>query len=102
MRCVCVDDSGSYDWIWLGWFSGKALSIALAEKGIFVTVVDFSEERGKEVALLVEKANSKFHSNLGFPSAIFVKCDVSNSSECLVLSAHEAFWDSWVYYNPSE
>lgn len=66
-----------------GWCAGKALSIALAEKGIFVTVVDFSEERGKEVALLVEKANSKFHSNLGFPAAVFVKCDVSNSSECL-------------------
>ncbi|XP_030524997.1 prostaglandin reductase-3 [Rhodamnia argentea] len=60
---------------------GKALTIALAEKGIFVTVVDFSEERGKEVALLVEEANSKFHSNLGFPSAIFVKCDVSNSRD---------------------
>ncbi|XP_030466658.2 uncharacterized protein LOC115685707 [Syzygium oleosum] len=66
---------------------GKALSIALAEKGIFVTVVDFSEERGKEVALLVEKANSKFHSNLGFPAAVFVKCDVSNSRD--LVSAFE-------------
>ncbi|KAI6676198.1 hypothetical protein NL676_036994 [Syzygium grande] len=61
---------------------GKALLIALAEKGIFVTAIDFSEERGKEVALLVEKANCKFHSNLGFPTAVFVKCNVSNTSEC--------------------
>lgn len=66
---------------------GKALAIALAEKGIFVTVVDFSEDRGKEVASLVEKANSKFHSSLGFPSSIFVKCDVSNSRD--VVNAFE-------------
>ncbi|XWS54816.1 hypothetical protein CRYUN_Cryun10bG0121700 [Craigia yunnanensis] len=57
---------------------GKALSLALAGKGIFVTVVDFSEEKGKEVAYLIEKENSKFHEKLGFPSAIFVKCDVTN------------------------
>ncbi|XP_068320021.1 uncharacterized protein [Pyrus communis] len=60
---------------------GKALSLALAAKGIFVTVVDFSEERGKEVASLVQKENAKFHSNLGFPSAAFVKCDVSNTGD---------------------
>lgn len=58
---------------------GKALSLALATKGIFVTVVDFSEEKGKEVASIVQKENAKFHSNLGFPSAVFVKCDVSNT-----------------------
>nr|KJB79297.1 hypothetical protein B456_013G042800 [Gossypium raimondii] len=57
---------------------GKALCLALASKGIFVTIVDFSEEKGKEVASLVEKENSKFHQNLGFPSAIFVKCDVTS------------------------
>ncbi|KAA3488697.1 zinc-binding alcohol dehydrogenase domain-containing protein 2-like [Gossypium australe] len=57
---------------------GKALCLALAAKGIFVTIVDFSEEKGKEVASLVEKENSKFHQNLGFPSAIFVKCDVTS------------------------
>ncbi|KAK9056670.1 hypothetical protein SSX86_024032 [Deinandra increscens subsp. villosa] len=55
---------------------GRALSIALAQKGIFVTVVDFSEDKGKEVALLAQKENLKFHSGLKFPSAIFVKCDV--------------------------
>lgn len=61
--------------------TGRALSIALAQKGIFVTVVDFSEDRGKEVALLVQEENIKFHSGLKFPSAIFVKCDVSNKGE---------------------
>ncbi|KAI3809839.1 hypothetical protein L1987_19439 [Smallanthus sonchifolius] len=60
---------------------GRALSIALAQKGIFVTVVDFSEDRGKEVALLAQQESLKFHSGLNFPSAIFVKCDVSNRGE---------------------
>ncbi|GMP38259.1 hypothetical protein CsSME_00009579 [Camellia sinensis var. sinensis] len=64
---------------------GKALCLALAEKGIFVTVVDFSEERGKEVAALVEKENAKFHSMLKFPSAMFIKCDVTNTSELSAL-----------------
>ncbi|KAI3769872.1 hypothetical protein L6452_00986 [Arctium lappa] len=60
---------------------GRALCIALAQKGIFVTVVDFSEERGKEVASLSQNENLKFHSGLKFPSAIFVRCDVSNKGE---------------------
>uniref|UniRef100_A0A6N2L430 Enoyl reductase (ER) domain-containing protein n=1 Tax=Salix viminalis TaxID=40686 RepID=A0A6N2L430_SALVM len=60
---------------------GKALSLALGEKGIFVTVIDFSEEKGKEVASLIEKENAKFHSNLGFPAALFIRCDVSNSRD---------------------
>ena len=63
------------------WFTGKALCLALAAKGIFVTVVDFSEEKGKEVANLVRKENSKFHPNLDFPSALFIHCDVANTSE---------------------
>lgn len=53
--------------------------MALAAKGIFVTVVDFSEEKGKEVASLVQKENAKFHNSLKFPSAIFIKCDVTNT-----------------------
>ncbi|PRQ23047.1 putative 15-hydroxyprostaglandin dehydrogenase (NAD(+)) [Rosa chinensis] len=60
---------------------GKALCLALGAKGVFVTVVDFSEERGKEVASLVQKENAKFHSNLKFPSAIFIKCDVTNTGD---------------------
>ncbi|KAE8680013.1 ARP protein (REF) isoform 2 [Hibiscus syriacus] len=60
---------------------GKSLSLALAKKGVFVTIVDFSEEKGEEVASLVQKENSRFHENLEFPSAIFVKCDVTNPSD---------------------
>ncbi|KAI8532824.1 hypothetical protein RHMOL_Rhmol11G0244600 [Rhododendron molle] len=60
---------------------GKALSVALAEKGVFVTIVDFSEERGKEVLALIEKEIAKFHPKLEFPSAMFVRCDVTNTRE---------------------
>jgi hypothetical protein len=62
-------------------FSGKALCIAFAQKGLFVTVVDFSEENGREVAMLVQKENSKFHRDLRVPSSMFVKCDVSNAGK---------------------
>ncbi|KAL1337060.1 hypothetical protein HN51_031546 [Arachis hypogaea] len=60
---------------------GKGLVLALAEKGVFITIVDYSEERGKEVASLVEKIHTKFHSKLEFPSVMFMKCDVSNSRD---------------------
>ncbi|KAK7400812.1 hypothetical protein VNO78_12119 [Psophocarpus tetragonolobus] len=59
---------------------GKGLALALAEKGVFITIVDFSEERGRDVASFAAKINAKFHSKLEFPSAIFVKCDVTNTS----------------------
>ncbi|KAE9607270.1 putative 15-hydroxyprostaglandin dehydrogenase (NAD(+)) [Lupinus albus] len=60
---------------------GKGLVLALAEKGVFITLVDFSEEKGREVAALVQKINTKFHPNLDFPSALFLKCDVTNSRD---------------------
>jgi hypothetical protein len=46
-----------------------------------VTVVDFSEENGREVATLVQKENGKFHGDLRVPSCLFVKCDVSNAGK---------------------
>jgi hypothetical protein len=49
-----------------------------------VTVVDFSEENGREVASLVQKEHKKFHGDLGVPPAIFIKCDVSNSGKSFV------------------
>lgn len=61
--------------------AGKALALAFAQNGIFVTIVDCSEERGKEVASLAEKENNKFHPKLKFPSATFIKCDVTNTSK---------------------
>ncbi|XP_059653924.1 uncharacterized protein LOC132300732 [Cornus florida] len=60
---------------------GKALCMALAEKGIFVTIVDFSEKNGMEVKSLVEEENAKFHPVLKFPSAMFIRCDVTDTRE---------------------
>ncbi|PWA79250.1 Alcohol dehydrogenase, C-terminal [Artemisia annua] len=60
---------------------GRALCIALAQKGIFVTVVDFSEDKGKEVVSILLKENLKFHPGLKYPSSIFVKCDVTNKEQ---------------------
>lgn len=60
---------------------GKALSLALAERGIFITLVDYSEEAGKQVTALIEKKLVKFYKNLKFPSATFIRCDVTNSGE---------------------
>ncbi|KAJ8530076.1 hypothetical protein K7X08_036911 [Anisodus acutangulus] len=60
---------------------GKALSLALAQKGVFVTIVDFLEEKGKEVAALAEKECAKFHSGLEFPVVMFIRCDVTDAGE---------------------
>lgn len=64
-----------------GSHSGKALTLALAQKGVFVTIIDYSEDRGNEVASLAEKENAKFHSKLDFPSAVFIKCDVTKGGK---------------------
>ena len=58
---------------------GKALSLALAERGIFVSIIDFSEEKGKQVVAYIEKQNAKFHKDLKFPSAMFIRCDVTDT-----------------------
>lgn len=65
--------------------------MALAQKGIFVTVIDFSEEKGKEVVLLIERENTKFHPELKFPSAIFVKCDVTDTSKLSIITFFSIF-----------
>ncbi|GAB4853961.1 hypothetical protein Ancab_018169 [Ancistrocladus abbreviatus] len=59
---------------------GKALCLALGERGVFVSIVDLSD-KGKEVALLVQKDYAQFHADLKFPSAIFIKCDATNRGE---------------------
>lgn len=64
-------------------FQGKALCIALARKGLFVTVIDLSEENGREVVSLVQKENKHVHQYARVPSAIFIKCDVTNGGKLL-------------------
>ncbi|KAL1533957.1 15-hydroxyprostaglandin dehydrogenase (NAD(+)) [Salvia divinorum] len=60
---------------------GRALTIALAQKGIFVTIIDFSQEKGIEAASLAEEEVRKIHAKLKFPAVLFFRCDVSNSNE---------------------
>ncbi|KAL2537386.1 ARP protein (REF) [Forsythia ovata] len=59
---------------------GKALVLALASKGIFITIIDFSD-KGQEVASLAGNEVSKFHSEPGFPPVMFIKTDVTNTNE---------------------
>ncbi|KAJ6806238.1 prostaglandin reductase-3 [Iris pallida] len=66
---------------------GRALSLDLAQKGVFVTILDYSEDKGKEVASLIEKQNANLHAKLKVPSAMFIKCDVTNTRD--VSSAFE-------------
>ncbi|XP_042057565.1 prostaglandin reductase-3-like isoform X1 [Salvia splendens] len=60
---------------------GRALTIALAHEGIFITIIDFSQEKGIEAASLAEEQVRKFHADLKFPAVLFFRCDVSNSNE---------------------
>ncbi|KAH6818938.1 ARP protein [Perilla frutescens var. frutescens] len=60
---------------------GRALVLALAQKGILITIIDFSQDKGEEVASLAEEEVRKSHGDLKFPAAVFVKCDVVNSNE---------------------
>ncbi|GAA0169046.1 oxidoreductase [Lithospermum erythrorhizon] len=57
---------------------GKALALALAEKGVFITILDSSEEKGRETAALLE---DKFVETLKFPPVVFSRCDVTNTTE---------------------
>ncbi|CAK9232791.1 unnamed protein product [Sphagnum troendelagicum] len=56
---------------------GRALALALAEKGVRITVADISEEHGYETVRLVEEVHRKLAKKLESPSAVFVQCDVS-------------------------
>ncbi|XP_042007434.1 prostaglandin reductase-3-like isoform X2 [Salvia splendens] len=60
---------------------GRALVLALAKKGIFITIVDFSQDKGIQAASLAEIELRKFHTDLKFPPVLFSRCDVSKSDE---------------------
>ncbi|XP_042009650.1 prostaglandin reductase-3-like isoform X2 [Salvia splendens] len=59
---------------------GRALVLALAQKGIFITIIDFSQDKGIQAASLAEEELRKFHTDLKFPPVLFFRCDVSNST----------------------
>lgn len=44
-----------------------------------MTIVDFSEETGGQVASLVQKEGKQFRGDSKVPSAMFIKCDVTDA-----------------------
>ncbi|MQL84879.1 hypothetical protein Taro_017390 [Colocasia esculenta] len=83
-------------------FRGKALSLALGKKGIFVTIVDLSEEKGKEVAHLVEKDSKDFHPDRKFPSSMFIQCDVTNSRVMKDRNNSSLVWENRLCFSTKE
>ncbi|PKA55458.1 (+)-pulegone reductase [Apostasia shenzhenica] len=72
---------------------GRAISLALAQNGFFVTVLDFSEEKGEQVQLLIEQESKKFHPNIRVPLSMYIKCDVTNARD--VASAFEKHMETY-------
>lgn len=66
--------------------------MALAEKGVRITVADISEEHGYETVRLVEEVHRKLAKKLESPSAVFVQCDVSKPGMSMIPQAHVWNW----------
>jgi hypothetical protein len=62
--------------------------LALAKKGVRITVADISEEHGYETVRLVEEVHRNLAKRLESPSALFVQCDVSKPGMSMILRAH--------------
>lgn len=60
---------------------GKALAVALASKGVHVTILDLNTDLGEETARLVGEEHAKISYKSSAPSAIVIRCDVSKSDE---------------------
>ncbi len=71
---------------------GRAAALKLAESGVYISVVDVSEETGNETVKLVEEKGSK---------AIFAKADVSKAEEVkyYVDKTVEAFGTIDMFFN---
>lgn len=62
---------------------GQALALALAKKGVQLSVVDHSEVAGLETLRLVEEEYAKLEIQFNRPRALFVKCDVSKPEDAV-------------------
>lgn len=60
---------------------GRALCLALAKKGVRMTILDYSETSGKEVVGVLEEEHAKFYRDLKKPTAAFIRCDVANPGD---------------------
>ena len=53
--------------------------MALASKGVQVTIVDLKVEQGEESVRLVEQEHAKISYKPNCPSALFIRCDITNT-----------------------
>ena len=60
--------------------AGRALAVALAGRGVRLTILDLNIAHGEETVRLVEEEHAKIsYKPIDSPSAIFIRCDVANS-----------------------
>lgn len=70
--------------------AGRALAVALASRGVQITVLDMMTTKGEETVRLVEEAHAKISYRPNSPSAIFIDCDVTKTGRNLLnQSIHE-------------
>ncbi|KAG0588119.1 hypothetical protein KC19_2G217300 [Ceratodon purpureus] len=60
---------------------GRALAVALACRGVHVTILDLNSDQGEEAVRLVEEEHARLSYKPSSPSAIFIRCDVTKSDE---------------------
>jgi NAD(P)-dependent dehydrogenase (short-subunit alcohol dehydrogenase family) len=58
---------------------GRALAVALAKRGVRISVLDLSPELAEETVRLVKEEHEKISYKPSTPSAIFIKCDVTKT-----------------------
>lgn len=59
--------------------AGRALALALASKGVHVTIVDLKSKEGEETVHLVEVEHARISYQPTLPSAVFIQCDVTKT-----------------------
>ncbi|KAG0624469.1 hypothetical protein M758_3G250400 [Ceratodon purpureus] len=60
---------------------GRALAVALAKRGVQVSVLDLAAPQGEETVRAVTEEHARISYKPTSPSAIFIRCDVTNSAE---------------------
>jgi len=68
---------------------GRALALALAKRGVQVSVLDLASQLGEETVRVVAEEHARVGYKPTSPSAIFIKCDVSNTGMIVFLGTNE-------------
>ena len=62
--------------------------MALASKGVQVTIVGLKAEQGEESVRLVEEEHAKISYKPDSPSALFIRCNITNTCMCQGFMTH--------------